>query len=142
MALDSERVQKIATLLGMATSPGSNQSEVLAHLELCSTSPDFNNNLAYIFASGDQLPVEVSGTAINDTARLHAWVILSHRSDKVLGCFSKTLSLGIMHGPPYQRILVDLSRQGTALKLVPTEPHITDTAPDLRAPSSLLCHTP
>lgn len=34
--------------------------QVLSQLELCTKIPDFNNYLAYIFADGDSLSIEVS----------------------------------------------------------------------------------
>lgn len=36
------------------------QMQVYAQLDRCKAMPDFNNYLAYIFASGEGLPVEVS----------------------------------------------------------------------------------
>mmetsp|Transcript_21721 Transcript_21721/g.47478 ORF Transcript_21721/g.47478 Transcript_21721/m.47478 type:complete len:916 (+) Transcript_21721:105-2852(+) len=54
---------QLAALLEEFQKPGTNQSQALQQLEQYKHVPDFNNYLAYIFARGEQLPVEVRQSA-------------------------------------------------------------------------------
>ncbi|EFN51057.1 hypothetical protein CHLNCDRAFT_59360 [Chlorella variabilis] len=69
-----EGVAQIVSLLTDVHKPGANQSEVYAQLDRCKAYPDFNNYLAFIFASGDGLPIEVRQTAgllLKNNVRAH-----------------------------------------------------------------------
>ncbi|KAI3424477.1 hypothetical protein D9Q98_010027 [Chlorella vulgaris] len=67
-------VNQIVALLTDVHKPGANQSEVYAQLNQCKAYPDFNNYLAFIFAGGEGLPVEVRQTAgllLKNNVRAH-----------------------------------------------------------------------
>lgn len=71
--LNEQLLHQIASLLTEVHNPNSNQSEVYAQLDQCKAMPDFNNYLAYIFASGEGLPVEVrqsAGLLLKNSVRL------------------------------------------------------------------------
>ncbi|EFJ40829.1 hypothetical protein VOLCADRAFT_107966 [Volvox carteri f. nagariensis] len=51
-------VLQLVNLLTLYQQPGTNQSKVFQQLEGYRAYPDFNNYLAFIFATGEQLPVE------------------------------------------------------------------------------------
>ncbi|KAK9804853.1 hypothetical protein WJX72_008726 [[Myrmecia] bisecta] len=56
-------VQQICSLLAEYQKPGTNQGQILSQLEQCKQFPDFNNYLAFIFAQGEALPIEVRQSA-------------------------------------------------------------------------------
>ncbi|GAB4816534.1 hypothetical protein N2152v2_003580 [Parachlorella kessleri] len=56
-------VHQICSLLSDFQKPGTNQAQILAQLDQCKQFPDFNNYLAFIFANGEGLPVEVRQSA-------------------------------------------------------------------------------
>ncbi|GFR43753.1 hypothetical protein Agub_g4865 [Astrephomene gubernaculifera] len=58
-----EGVHKLVSLLTLYQQPGTNQSQIFQQLEACRAYPDFNNYLAFIFATGEQLSVEVRQSA-------------------------------------------------------------------------------
>ncbi|PRW61530.1 transportin-1-like isoform X1 [Chlorella sorokiniana] len=60
---NQEGINQIVGLLTEVHKPGANQSEVYAQLDKCRAYPDFNSYLAFIFASGEGLPIEVRQTA-------------------------------------------------------------------------------
>eukprot|EP00884_Botryococcus_braunii_P019984 jgi/Botrbrau1/666/Bobra.0161s0050.1 len=56
-------VHQICYLLAEFQKIGTNQGQILDQLEACKSYPDFNNYLAFIFAQGDSLPIEVRQSA-------------------------------------------------------------------------------
>ena len=50
-------------------------AQILQQLDQCKSYPDFNNYLAFIFAQGDSLPIEVRPNSLSHTAPavLHSW---------------------------------------------------------------------
>ncbi|KDD74399.1 hypothetical protein H632_c1342p0, partial [Helicosporidium sp. ATCC 50920] len=54
---------QIVALLAEFLKPGADQAQVVAHLNLAKTEPDFGNYVACIFAYGDGLPLEVRQSA-------------------------------------------------------------------------------
>ncbi|KAG2439212.1 hypothetical protein HXX76_004574 [Chlamydomonas incerta] len=58
-----EGVLQLVQLLTLYQQPGTNQSQIFQQLEAYRAYPDFNNYLAFLFATGDQLTVEVRQSA-------------------------------------------------------------------------------
>ncbi|GLI64504.1 hypothetical protein VaNZ11_007770 [Volvox africanus] len=58
-----EGVLQLVNLLTLYQQPGTNQTKIFQQLEAYRAYPDFNNYLAFIFAAGEQLPVEVRQSA-------------------------------------------------------------------------------
>ncbi|GLC37773.1 hypothetical protein PLESTB_001475300 [Pleodorina starrii] len=58
-----EGVLQLVNLLTLYQQPGTNQSKIFQQLEAYRAYPDFNNYLAFIFATGEQLSVEVRQSA-------------------------------------------------------------------------------
>ncbi|CAL8464616.1 g4151 [Coccomyxa elongata] len=56
-------VHQICYLLAQVQKPGTDQGQILQQLDQCKSYPDFNNYLAFIFAQGDSLPIEVRQSA-------------------------------------------------------------------------------
>ncbi|KAG2499029.1 hypothetical protein HYH03_003214 [Edaphochlamys debaryana] len=59
----NEGVLQLVNLLTLYQQPGTNQGQILQQLEAYKAYPDFNNYLAFIFATGEQLSTEVRQSA-------------------------------------------------------------------------------
>ena len=58
-SLEVTQCSSLAPELSTTASNVCSLLQILSQLEQCTKYPDFNNYLAYIFAQGDTLPIEV-----------------------------------------------------------------------------------